>query len=103
MLELPPETVKWMQDHNIQHVVLRSTPEGIVVLFNGKQLPNLVWNDEYLKNGADLYSQLYMLDDNVRQSLEALVPAVSKADAEVTLMFPTAPGAEPIPVPTASQ
>ena len=65
---LAPDTIQALQDAGIYSVSVKTTPEGLVFWINDEQLPYLVWNDEYLNQAADLYSQLYFMPGYEQQS-----------------------------------
>lgn len=99
--ELSPSAVEGMVDAGIQHFMVRTTPEGLMIWVNGEALPYIVWSDEYLKNGAELYGQLYPWDQYApyREAMKVLLPVLDDIDAELALRFPLAPNAESIPLP----
>jgi hypothetical protein len=100
MLELPPAMVDYVKSTGIQHVTVHSTDDGVLLWVNDKMLPNLVWSEDQLKNGVDLFGQLYYTaDPNLLQALGVLLPALSKVDAEAVLHFPVSEGTQPIAVP----
>jgi hypothetical protein len=99
MLELPPDRVQSFKDHNIQHVVVRSMPDGIRLWVNGQPLPTLAWSEDNLKNGVDLYGQIAAADPEFIKALQTIAPYLNKLDADLVLRFPTAPGAQPIDLP----
>ncbi len=100
-VEMPPAFLAQMQASNIQHISVRATPAGLMLYVNGDALPSFVWNDEYLNNAADLYGQLYYTDayGPLRNAMKVILPMLDKVDGEVVLKFPTAAGAEEIPLP----
>ncbi len=87
---LAPETIRAMQDAGIYSVAVKTTPEGLVFWINDEQLPSLVWNDEYLNQAADLYSQLYFMPgyEQQRELVKTFLPILARIDGEVTLEFP---------------
>jgi hypothetical protein len=100
LLELTPDMVNYVKNTGIQHITLHSTPNGVLLWVNDKMLPNLVWSDEFLKNGVDTFGQLYYTTDpNLLKALQVMLPALSKVDAEAVLHFPVKEGAQAIPVP----
>jgi hypothetical protein len=87
---LAPDTIQALQDAGIYSVSVKTTPEGLVFWINDEQLPYLVWNDEYLNQAADLYSQLYFMPGYEQQSelVKTFLPLLARIDGEVTLEFP---------------
>ncbi|NOZ48444.1 MAG: hypothetical protein GXP37_00155 [Chloroflexi bacterium] len=100
-MQLAPQTIKMMQGANIQHILVRTTTTGVLLFVNGKALPHVAWSDAYLKNGADLYGQLYDTPayQLSREAVTMLLPVLNNIDGEVVLRFPLAEGAEEIPLP----
>ena len=100
-MELPPAGVQMMKDLGIQHLTVRSMPNGLFVWVNDAEMPGFVWSNDFLQNAAGLYGQMYNTDDYapVRQAVTMLLPLLNKVDAEVVLLFPTANGAAAIPLP----
>ena len=105
-MELAPSVLDTLKASNIQHITIESQPDGLHVFVNGDELPSFVWGDDYLKNAADLYGKLY--DPNIygsqyqtiQQAMSVMLPMLNNLDAKVVLKFPTAEGAEEIPLPT---
>ncbi|HIC90388.1 MAG TPA: hypothetical protein EYP04_13435 [Anaerolineae bacterium] len=100
-LELPNYTIAALQAMNIQHVAVRSKPEGVYLYVNGKALPHLVWGEDYLNNAADLYVHLYQWTYNkaVLNVVQQVVPLLDNADVEFIVEFPRMAGVEAIPLP----
>lgn len=99
--QLPPETIAMLMDAGVQHITVRTAADGLLLWVNGTALPHLVWSDEHLTNGADLYGQLYYTDAYMlsREAASTLLPLVNDIDGEIVLRFPRAAGAEAIPLP----
>ena len=83
-----------------------SQPDGLHIFVNGDALPSFVWGEDYLKNAADLYGQLYNPEiygsqyQTLKDAVSVILPMLNNLDARVVLKFPVAAGAEEIPVPT---
>jgi len=100
LLELTPAMLDQVKSTGIQHITLHSTKDGVLLWVNDKPLPNVSWTPDNLKNGVDVFSQLYNpVDPQLMKALEQLVPSLSQTDVEVVLHFPVAEGVQPIPVP----
>jgi hypothetical protein len=102
-LELPPETIKGLQDSNIQHVVLKTGADGVMIYVNGEPLPNVAWSDPELQNTADLVNA-FLTDPSladVRTVVSTLLPTLRQVDSEIVLMFPAAANQQAIPLPGA--
>jgi len=101
-LEMNPALLETMKNAGIQHITVRSTTNGLFLWVNQDPLPGLIWSDDYLKNVAELYSQLYPTEAfaATRQAVTMVLPIINNIDAEIVLKFPKAPGAADIPLPT---
>ena len=101
-LEMNPALLETMKSAGIQHITVRSTSNGLFLWVNQDPLPGLIWNDDYLKNVSELYSQLYPTEAfaATRQAVTMVLPIINNIDAEIVLKFPKAPGAADIPLPT---
>jgi hypothetical protein len=87
--------VDLLKRNNIQFIELRGKDDGLYMYINGEPLPNLVWDDTFLGNAADLYVQMNPSSpyvDIVRQVL----PLVNNADINVMVHFPIGPDQQPI-------
>jgi hypothetical protein len=95
-LNLDPTMVKTMTELGIQHISLRTDKDGLLLGVNDKPLPSIVWNDQYLTNGADLFTALntYPGMDDVNGMVKQLLPSLQQANIELALRFPLAPGAQ---------
>ena len=87
---LSQETLQKMKEAGINKVTIQSTPAGLIFWINDEQLPYVVWNDEYLNNAADLYSQLYFMPqyELQRELVKTILPAIARVEGEVTFEFP---------------
>lgn len=94
-LSLPPEQVATLTDANIQHIQVNNQPGGLKLLVNGEEIPTLVWDDESL---AALQGLAGELGDGVPPILQQLLPVLGRIGAGVTVRFPLAQAAEPIPL-----
>jgi hypothetical protein len=95
---LPPDTVQQFKRIGIQHITLRTTPEGVKLWSNGQPLPTLRWSEETLNNTADALTRLRLIDPALNGALKQFMPYLNRADVDVVLRFPTG-GAAPIPEP----
>jgi len=96
-LAIAPATLQQLQAKNIQHIQLRTQPDGLFVYVNGNPLPNLVWDNKLLGNTADVYTQMNP-QSPVIDLVKQLVPALGTLDINVVLDFPVPAGVAPIPV-----
>ncbi len=101
-MELPPSVVQQLTDAGIQHITVRTMPDGLFLWVNDNPLPTLVWSDQFLENAADLYGQLYYTDAyaTAREAVKTLLPLVDNVDGEIVLIFPVPEGVAKIPIPS---
>jgi hypothetical protein len=100
LLELTPGMVEQVKSTGIQHITLHSTADGILLWVNDKPLPNVAYTPDQLKNGVEVFGQLYNpVDPELMKALDSLVPALSQTEVEVVMHFPVSDGVEPIAVP----
>jgi len=95
---LPPETVQQLKQIGIQHITLRTAPDGIKLWSNDRALPTLRWSEETLNNTADALTRLRLIDPALNGALKQFVPYLNRADLDVVLRFPIG-SAAPIPEP----
>lgn len=95
---LDQDTLKRLQDANIQHLLIRSQPGGLFIYTNGKPLPHIVWDSRFLTNAAELFGQM-MPDSPYRELINTLAPGLDRADINVLVLLPPAAGAPAIPPP----
>lgn len=91
---VPPETVDFLVGSNIQHIQIDNTPQGLLILVNGQPIPSLAWDGEKLVATAEM---LETFGGGVTL-LDKLLPLITQLGIGVTLRFPTAEGAEAIPL-----
>ncbi len=96
--KLPPNTVQQMKDLGVQHVTIRTTPEGIKIWSNDRLLPTLRWSEETLTNTADTLASLELIEPALGTVIKQFLPYLNRADVDLVLRFPTG-GAAPIPEP----
>jgi len=101
-IQLPaidPYYVNWMEQANIQHVELRQTGDGLALLVNGKLMPHLVWKDGELQAAGEMARLLGGPQGAaVAGMLQKLAPILQRLGLSVVVKFPTAEGAEAIPL-----
>lgn len=95
---LPKENVQQMINAGVQHITIRTTPEGIKLWSNDKPLPTLRWSQDTLTSTADLVGQLKLIDPAIGAIVKQFLPYLNTVDANLVLKFPTG-GAAPIPLP----
>lgn len=94
-LALAPAYLDLLKRNNIQNMELRGKNDGLFLYVNGEPLPNIVWDDKYLANAADIYAQMNPQSPYVTMAKQIL-PLVSRADIAVMVHFPVAEGQKPI-------
>lgn len=94
-LALHPAYLDLLKRNNIQNMELRGKEDGLFLYVNGEPLPNIVWDDQYLNNAADVYAQMNPQSPYV-QMARTILPLVSRADIAVMVHFPVAEGQKPI-------
>jgi hypothetical protein len=95
---LSPELIAKLQAQNIQTLEFRNIPSGLTIYMNGEPLPTLQWDTALLSNATELATQVLPADSAVRPLIEAFLPTLDRADVDIMIHLPLAPGAEPIPV-----
>jgi hypothetical protein len=97
-MAIPPDTMAQLAKAGIQHITIRTTPEGLRIWTNDKPLPTVRWSEDTLKSTAEVASSLNMLDPNVASVIKQFVPFANTLDVNIVLRFP-ANGAAEIPLP----
>ena len=95
---IPKETVAQVVGAGIQHITIRTTPEGLKLWTNNQPLPTLRWSDDTLKSTAEVVAGLTMLPKGADKVVTAFLPFLNTVDANIVLKFPTN-GAAEIPLP----
>ncbi len=95
---LEPDVIKRLQALNIQYLHVRSQPGGLFIYANDKPLPHLVWDSRFLMNAAELVKQ-FMPDSPYSVLANEIAPGLDRADIDVLILLPTAPGARAVPPP----
>ncbi len=95
---IPKDTVNQIVGAGIQHITVRTTPEGIKLWTNDQPLPTLRWSDETLKSTAEVISGLTMIPPAVAEVIAKFLPFINTLDINLVLKFPTN-GAAAIPLP----
>jgi predicted small secreted protein len=92
-LPIDAEFVKKMMDANIQHIQISPDGDSMTILVNGLEMPTIAYD-------ADSLAAAGVLLDTVggKEGLEELLPILAQVGLGITLNFPVAEGAEPIPM-----
>jgi hypothetical protein len=96
MLRLAPETLANFQAGNIQHMEIRTKPDGGYIYVNNEPLPRLIWDTQLLANAVDLYARLSPEAD-LLPLVQQIAPYLDRADLGILLRFPVAAGQAEIP------
>jgi len=94
---IPKDMVNQMVTAGIQHITIRTTPEGIKLWTNDQPLPTLRWSDETLKSTGDVVGGLKMLNPAVAGLVQQFLPFANTLDVNLVLKFPTNGAAIPLP------
>jgi hypothetical protein len=102
--QLDPALVTQMQQANIQHLELRDSGNGLVIMINGKRLPGVEWGPEGIQKLGDvlylLGPQLGVQGEALQQILTKLAPIIQRLGLSVAIKFPAAAGAAEVPFAT---
>lgn len=103
-VQLEPAFVDKMEEAGIQHITMRTTPQGLLLWKNDNALPYLAWSDENLRNSATLVDDMVALYDlpewdAVREAVNLMLPMLDNINGEIVLLFPVPEGVESIPIP----
>ena len=80
-LALAPAYLDLLKRNNIQNMELRGKNDGLFLYVNGEPLPNIVWDNQYLTNAADVYAQMNPQSPYVTMAKQIL-PLVSRPREE---------------------
>lgn len=91
---IDPNLVATMEQANIQHIELRHTGDGLVLLVNGMPMPSISWDDNSFKATGDLLAvfgpQFGLQGEALQQLLTQLAPIVQRMGISLAVKFPTA-------------
>lgn len=95
-MNLPSDTLKQLQESNLQHIELEVNDAGLFVYANGKGLPYLAWSEEGLKYVGELIdrSDAMQFDETIAKAM----PLLGRIGIDVVAKFPVPEGVEAIPV-----
>lgn len=94
-LAMSPAYLDLLKKNNIQNMELRGKADGLFLYINGEPLPNIVWDDTYLNNVADMYAQMNPQSPYINVA-KTVLPLVSRGDIAIMVHFPVAEGQTPI-------
>jgi hypothetical protein len=90
----PAEMVSSITAYNIQHIQIDNTPEGLLILVNGRPIPSLAWDGEKLVATAGVLEEL----GAGVALLDRVLPLLTNLGVGVILRFPIASGEEALPL-----
>ncbi|MYJ78950.1 MAG: hypothetical protein F4047_12580, partial [Caldilineaceae bacterium SB0670_bin_27] len=91
---VPPEVVFAMGASNIQHIQVSNTPEGLLLLVNGRSIPNISYDGDSLNALPGALNTFGV----VVPMADLLFALVDRIGIGVIARFEPAPGAEMIPL-----
>ena len=96
-LDLPINalTVGMLMSANIQHIQVSNTPDGLLLLVNGRSIPSISYDADSL---AALPAAIDRLAPDMGDMAGLLVELVDQLGVGVIARFPAMPGAEAIPM-----
>lgn len=97
-LSVPPDTVDAMVGSKIQHIQIGTTPEGILVLVNGKAIPSIAWDGDALVTTAEVVDQLGVAPVAL---LDKLLPLIQNIGIGVVVRAPVPEGVDALPLVSA--
>ena len=93
-IPIPPEVITFLSLANVQHIQVSNTPEGLLLLVNGRSIPSISYDGESL---SVLPEALNTFGAAIPMA-DLLVELVDQIGVGVIARFPVAPGAEEIPL-----
>ena len=93
-VSVPPEVVFAMGASNIQHIQVSNTPEGLLLLVNGRSIPNISYDGDSLNALPGALNTFGV----VVPMADLLFALVDRIGIGVIARFEPAPGAEMIPL-----
>jgi len=87
MVRMAPETLNNFTTGNIQHMEIRTKPDGAYIYVNNQPLPRLIWDTQLLANAVDLYARLSP-DAQLLPLIQQIAPYLDRADLGILLRFP---------------
>ena len=93
-LTVPPDMVFLMEVSNIQHIQVSNTPDGLLLLVNGRSIPSISYKGDSLSALPGALSTF----DIVLPMADLLFALVDQLGIGVIARFPVAPGMEEIPL-----
>jgi hypothetical protein len=95
ILELDPAFIDWFTRENLQHVAIENTASGLLLYANGNLLPSIGWDSESLQNAVMLAETAGVQNTEM---IQRVLPIIQKIGLNLVLRFPTADGADAMPL-----
>lgn len=95
-----PQLVRFFTQNGIQHIEMRQTADGLLLLVNGKPMPHLSWQGGALDNVSQLTKLLGGQSAQIGDLVQKFAPLVRNLGLDIALKFPVSEGATPIPFAT---
>ena len=93
-VSVPPIIVPLMIAGNIQHIQVSNTPDGLLLLVNGEDVPSISYDGDSLSTTADALSTFGV----ALPMMDQLLGLVNQIGIGVIARFPVLPGVEAIPL-----
>lgn len=91
-IALPADVVQFMMDSNIQHIQISNSPDGLLLLVNGRAVPSLKWDGDELANTARAVDLFGAEIGPAVEALEELLPLITNLGVGVVARFPVPEG-----------
>jgi len=101
VVELSPDTIRWLMDRDVQHVELELDEAGLFLYVNGKALPYLAWNQDRLAYAGELLDRLDVVQYDT--TIARAAPLLGRVGIDLLATFPKQAGASEIPPRERSQ
>lgn len=95
-MAVPADTVNTMMEANIQHIELAAVGDRLVIMVNGKPMPQLGWSEASLQRALKLAG---VFDVQNTETISKLMPWVTRLGLNIVMRFPR-DGAAEIPLST---
>ena len=93
-LSIPADSVSALTSNNIQHIQIETTPDGLLILVNGKAIPSIAWDGDSLVTTAEVLDQFGAAPIAL---LDKILPLIRNLGLGVIIRAPIAAGAEQLP------
>jgi len=94
---VPANLMAQLEAAGVQHVQLKTWPDGLYLYLNGQPLPRLVWDAAHLATLGEVLPGLLAGQPWAPLAGDA-VPVLQAADVQITVRFPLPAGAQELPL-----